>query len=313
MLSRRLLAVQAAGALALIVSALLAAPAAGASGTGCDQEFAGETCTVVADPPGKPGDDASDPGDAGESTRTCEYAGVEIDCDSDAGTWDSSRHCWVQLVTPQPEPGSSSVWEGHTDGAIYQCTPPNPRGVAGAFPGGTMYFWAADPPPRVVPGDLARQAVDSMNLTGATVGATPLDPDAPSVVGIQTWLWIDGADEHTWGPNTATASAGGVTVAATAQATKTVWKLGDGTTVTCRNEGTEWQRSLRNAEEDSPTCGHTYLRESGSQPGHAYTITATTYWEVDWSGGGQSGTITFSLTGPPRRMDVVELQALRTS
>lgn len=301
--------------LGLVIASLVGVPAsvAAAGGADCEITAAGRTCRVTVEEPGKSGDDDdADSSHAGTNARTCKYEGEEISCTSDLGVWDGSRHCWVQLAVPQEEPGSSSTWEGHTDGAIYQCTPPHARGSTGLFPGSTVYFWAADPPPRVVPVELARQAVDRMNLTGATVGATPLDPDAPGVVGIQTWLWINGADEHTWGPNTATASAGGVTVTATAQATKTVWKLGDGTTVTCRNPGTEWRRSLPGAKEDSPTCGHTYLRDSGSQPGHSYTIAATTHWTVDWSGGGQSGTITFTLTGPPRHMDVVELQALRT-
>ena len=43
-------------------------------------------------------------------------------------------------------------------------------------------------------------------------------------------------------------------------------------------------------------------------PGHR-TITATTYWNVDWSGAGQSGTITFDLTGS-RQITVVELHAM---
>jgi hypothetical protein len=101
-----------------------------------------------------------------------------------------------------------------------------------------------------------------------------------------------------------------VSVSATAKATKVVWDMGDGTKVTCRNPGTEWTPAKGDA--DSPTCGHTYLVDSGDQPDDAYTITATSHWKVDWSGAGQSGTITFTLTGPTRQLEVVELQALRT-
>jgi hypothetical protein len=215
-------------------------------------------------------------------------------------------------MSPQP-PTTDPIWKGNTDGTIYWATCPDTLGAAAS--GGNHAFWGptagtAGAPALINPADLADEAVDRMNLVGARVGATPLNQSSPGVVGIQTWLWIDGADEHSWGPNTATASSGGVSVSATAKATKVVWDVGDGTKVTCRNPGTEWTPAK--GEADSPTCGHTYLVDSGDQPEDAYTITATTHWKVDWSGAGQSGTITFTLTGPTRQLEVVELQALRT-
>jgi hypothetical protein len=216
-------------------------------------------------------------------------------------------------MSPQP-PASDAIWAGRTEGTIYWATCPDTIGAAAS--GGNHAFWApsagaAGAPALVNPADLAEEAIDSMNLIGAKVGATPLNPGAPGVVGIQTWLWIEGASPRTWGPNTATASSGGVTVTATAKATKVMWDMGDGTKVTCANKGTEWTPSKGDA--DSPPCGHTYLGDSGARPDDAYTITATTHWKVQWSGAGQSGTITFTLTGPARQLAVVELQALRTT
>ncbi len=35
----------------------------------------------------------------------------------------------------------------------------------------------------------------------------------------------------------------------------------------------------------SPTCGYTYTRQG------VYTVTATSYWEVAWTGMGRSGVI----------------------
>jgi hypothetical protein len=143
-----------------------------------------------------------------------------------------------------------------------------------------------------------------MELVAPRVGATPIPgPEAVSLIGLPTWLWIDGADAHSWGPITRTASAGGVTVTATAKVDRVVWDMGDGNTVTCRNKGTVWSRAL--GAGDSPTCGYRYTRRGPR------TITATTFWEVDWSGAGQSGTITFDMSGS-RDVNVVELRAVIT-
>jgi len=156
----------------------------------------------------------------------------------------------------------------------------------------------------VNPAQLGREAVDSMNLVAPTVGATPRPSAEPvSLIGLPTWLWIDSADEHSWGPITRTASAGGVTVTATAKVAKVAWDMGDGNTVTCTTKGTEWTPAKGTG--DSPTCGYRYTSRGER------TITATTFWEVDWSGAGQSGTITFAMSGT-RDVNVVELRAVIT-
>ena len=73
---------------------------------------------------------------------------------------------------------------------------------------------------------------------------------------------------------------------ATAQVQKVVWNMGDGAEVSC-GKGTKYEVSFDDAP--SPDCGHRY-----SAPG-TYTVTATSFWEADWSGAGQSGTISFTL------------------
>ena len=214
-------------------------------------------------------------------------------------------------MSPQP-PKDLGIWDGHTDGAIYWCEQPE-------LPGQTIghYIWLPDGAEgagaAIDPVVLAERAVEQMHLVAARAGATPLPENGTGIVGVQTWLWVANDGPASMGPISRTATAGVVSVTATAMVTQVSWDMGNGETVRCLSAGTVWTASRRDSEQDSPTCGYTYLRESGSQPGHAYAITATTHWTVDWSGAGQSGTITFSLTGPPRRMDVVELQALRTS
>jgi hypothetical protein len=130
-------------------------------------------------------------------------------------------------------------------------------------------------------------------------------------VGMQTWLWVADPDEHTVGPMTATASAGPVTVTATAELTEIAWDMGDGTDgVVCDGPGTPYDPALRVKE--SPTCGYTYARSSARQDDQAYTVTATSRWVVHWTGGGESGDIPLEFNRSVE-VRVGEIQALSTS
>ena len=90
------------------------------------------------------------------------------------------------------------------------------------------------------------------------------------------------------GPITRTASARGYTVTATAEVTKIVWNMGDGQSVTCTGPGTPYADSF--GKKSSPTCGHTYTRQG------RYTVSATSYWTVAWSGIGETGVIPIDFT-----------------
>lgn len=70
---------------------------------------------------------------------------------------------------------------------------------------------------------------------------------------------------------------------------RTVFAMGDGTTVTCART-TKWIKGNQPIGAASPTCGHTYL-----EPGD-YTVTATHHWALRWQGAGQSGTIPLTST-----------------
>ncbi|MEV7618402.1 ATP/GTP-binding protein [Streptomyces sp. NPDC089799] len=152
------------------------------------------------------------------------------------------------------------------------------------------YVWAnSDEVVTVDPAVLAQQAVDSMLLAGPKVAS----PRAAGTytVGVPMWLWVT-PSATTWGPNTASASAGGITVTATAKVSSISWRMGDGATVTCSGPGTAYApaRGLS----PSPDCGHLYRVPSSRQAGGKYQGTATTTWTVDWAvnGGGQSGQLT---------------------
>ena len=89
----------------------------------------------------------------------------------------------------------------------------------------------------------------------------------------------------------------------TARATKVIWRMGDGKSVTCQ-KGDPYRDA--NKVSASPSCGHRYTRQG------QYTVTATTAWEARWNGFGQSGTIAFNLVST-RQVTIGEIQVLVTN
>lgn len=194
--------------------------------------------------------------------------------------------CQVEKIE-QP-PANSGVWEGHDPkkGNFYwrTCDKDSDAETQGGM------FFAEDPPGKVTvdPAQLARQAMDEMTLLGPEI----VSPKAGGTytVGVPLWLRA-GAGETRWGPNTASASAGDVTVTATAKVSKVVWKMGDGKSVTCTTRGAAYKRGYGLAK--SPDCGHTYATTSARAAKQRFTITATATWNVEWevTGGGESGAL----------------------
>ncbi len=250
-------------------------------------------CIIIVRPPGDP-EDPGDPGNGGTEPVVVQKCinslgspPGEVPCSSDKGWWSNSQNAYCKPEAPQP-PLSDPAWEGHTTGQVYRCTRPIGPVVTGYI---EFLVWLATPPggappdPRV----LAQQAIARMNLRAINIGIVP-EPRAGSVgiIGMPTWMWAENPGATTWGPQTQSASAGGFTVTATAKAQRTVWTMGDGSTVACTAPGTVYAASY--GKRTSPTCGHTYTRQG------TYTVRATTYWVVTWAGIGQTGTIPLNFT-----------------
>ena len=222
------------------------------------------------------------------------------------GWWDDASSCYWLPMNPQPP--DSAIWAGHyPNGAVYAvtCLPSYPNSSNGGW------VWRPTPPPgyggtSVTAAQLAQQAVNRMALTGPAIEMS-IPADKFATVGVPVWLWT-AVSATTWGPNSATASVPGLSVTATAQARQILWDTGDGRSETCRNPGTPYYAG----GVTSPTCQHIYTRSSADQPDLAYTVTATTTWDVTWSGGGMSGalTVTRTSTGHVR---VGEVQVLITT
>lgn len=268
-------------------------------------------CTIWIEVPGNPGD-PGEPGDDGPkdtgSGSACYWDGTQqgvtkpppgpVPCTSDYGYWSNGYHCYIQILNPPPPAGDPN-WQGHEpgDGAVYQCYQPQTDLL--------IYVWSQDPPPGSgtgpTPRDVAKLAIDQMDLRAIDIGLAP-EPGGNNlgIVGMPVWMWAQNPGSHTYGPITATASAGGITVTAAARVLKITWDMGDGTKVVCASEGTPYKASY--GKTDSPDCGHTYETSSASKAGGAFTVTATSDWVVTWEGAGQTGTI--RLNGLQRTVQV---------
>lgn len=168
--------------------------------------------------------------------------------------------------------------------AVHMCMLPDGGGINIVVPAG-----AAAPPPPPDPAVLARQAIAQMGLHAIEIGIVP-EPRAGSVgiIGLPTWMWVADPGPSTTGPITRSVTERGFTVTATAKASRVVWRMGDGATVSCLGRGTPYKDSY--GRQSSPDCGHTYTRSG------RYTVQATSYWTVEWEGIGQTGEIPLDFT-----------------
>ena len=202
--------------------------------------------------------------------------------------------------------GSTVNHIGDEQGAFYNFATCRNNGLNGTrwIPTG-----GAAPPPD--PAVLAQNAWDQLQVPSPVVRTSP-PSGQDAVVNLPTWLWVD---DGTWDPVSQSAQAGGVTVTATAKATKVVWDLGDGTTVTCNGPGTPYVLGVSDPKAPSPDCGHTYNRSSEGRPGQRFRITATVTWTADYSvaGGTGGGTLPDLSASSATDLRVAEFQALNTS
>ena len=313
MLTRRALA----ASLTLVASGILVAITGGPSAAGvapsateviCDPHS--QTCIVVVSTPPNPGAPGSSSGDGspGQARVCVGLGGAVVSCYSESFGWfNDADGCYYRELAVQPD-ATNPIWEGHhPDGSIYAVT-------CGGLPfGGSAggWVWLPGPPPGfgdvgVTPAQMAQRAVDEMRLTGPAIHLT-IASDETGLVGVPVWLWTD-VTPTTWGPNSATASVPGLSVTAYAQATQIVWDMGDGHTRVCPGPGTPYTEGAV----ESPTCDFVYERSSAGQPGDAYPVSATTTWQVTWSGGGTSGSLTLTRTSTTT-VRIGELQVLVTS
>jgi hypothetical protein len=162
-------------------------------------------------------------------------------------------------------------------------------------------------PAAVDPAVLAQQASDRAPIPLPDVHLNPPE-GGEQVVNVVTWLWID---KSVWQPVSADASAGGVTVTATAVPESVTWNMGNGDTVNCAGPGTAYDPN-RPSSEQHTDCSYVYRHSSSSAPDGAFTASATITWHVTWTavgvaGGGDLGQASRTTTFAVR---VAEIQAV---
>ncbi len=228
--------------------------------------------------------------------------GGDYTCVPDLGCHSGDNPCYYKWAQPQPDP-SDPRWAGHTGGGFYvkTCVYVGDDYMAGL----SELVWFDNPPSGPSPAVLAARAVSQMQLRGPAIGSAPSSTGS-GLVGLPVWLWTEAGPQH-WGPISMTASVPGLSITATAQASKIDWDMGDGNTVTCTNPGTPYEARFGNSA--SSSCGYRYTRSSRNQPAGRYTITGTTTWHVEWSGGGVSGTQTLTLASTTT-LQINELQVV---
>lgn len=229
-----------------------------------------------------------------------------VPCSTQFGYWSNAYHCYLRAARPQP-PAGDPMWQGHDprDGRVFECFQPQ----TSMF----IYVWSQNPPPAAAAGptprQVAEQAVQRMNLSAIDIGIAPRPgPNSVGLVGMPVWMWVQNPSQRTYGPVTASASAGGITVAATARVLQITWDMGDGSKVVCAAAGTPYDPAYGRRE--SPDCGHVYLESSGDMPGGQFNVTATSDWVVSWSGAGQTGTIRLDGLTRSTQITIGEAQVL---
>ena len=311
MLTRNRWAAMAAAGV-LTASALVGATGAAAQATGttadgrCRAGSTGSSCLVEATVPGK-GQNAQPvlgrDGKAPKRANFCEINeplpgdSVPYRCDVN---YDPVNDCvWVNM-SPQPTPPAGKDPER---GAWEQCNPSD--GLTLGQPVKTRWMDST----QAGPGEIrqaAQTVVKEMQLKGIEIGMVPypVAENGTGAVGLPAWMWVGNPDDpQAWGPYTVSKDVNGIAVQATARPVHVTWDMGDGTQVVCDGPGTVYED--RFGKQESPDCGHTYMKMSNP----TYTVTAITAWSVEWTAQGQSGVIE-TLTRSSQDVRIGEFQAL---
>jgi hypothetical protein len=171
----------------------------------------------------------------------------------------------ARATPPRLDPVATPVLAGALVGRAAGRVPA-PAGAAGA--------------PAPAQAVLAQRAVSQLTLRPPSI---ELSSTRGAFVGVPLWLWIDRGPQ-TSGPTSAVATAGSSRVEATGRLVAVEWELGpSGARVTCTGPGTPW----RGQPGASPDCGYVYRERSlpDRTGGPArWTITATSVWQVGWTG-----------------------------
>ena len=153
---------------------------------------------------------------------------------------------------------------------------------------------------------IVRQAMARLPIPApdTQVGPDPsLNQWGIMAVGWPYWFWSDAPDKVA-----TTVTQDGITITITAARAWTDYDFGNGDTMRCTSH-TPWAKV--DGKRPSPDCGYTYT-QMNPIPNVGYTLTATSRWNVTWSGLGQTGTLVVTRS-EKRHMPVAEVHSLIVS
>lgn len=284
----------------------------------CDRNPATGQCTLIAGDEGRPPTTSvtTKPGSKKPGGSACVFKGQVVPCRTADGFFDAASGCYL---SPQDSPfglGLSMDPKDYPPGTkFYRCwvildvVNGKPEGIERATsvirpPGQTQTI-----DPRVA----AQRVVKTMTFVAPQLGLSPYVQSANQVgiVNVPIWMWVTDPGATTTGPQTKRAAIGGVAIEAIGTVDRIEWAMGAGESVSCKGSGTPFTRAMavgKSLKEiaSSPTCGYQYAKTSRCVKGGTFTVTATAYWNVHWTGGGMQGDIPldFSRSLPVRVTDL---------
>ncbi|MBI9114550.1 hypothetical protein [Sanguibacter suaedae] len=214
------------------------------------------------------------------------YDGYEAHKDDGEGRWFNS----VCDSRSRGDETPSETWDAIT--AISESTP-----LAVFVPAG------AEPPMPEVSVEVLRDvAADEMTLPDPVVGWNPRsETNDATVVGIDTWVWLE--DPVTELYVTATAGTNSATVTASFE-TMTL-SAPDTPPTTCTSPGTPWTDGARS------DCTIAFARSSANRPTRTTPLTITTGWATSWTANGtDQGPLDTQTTTGQADIPVAEIQVI---
>ncbi|MEU8223522.1 hypothetical protein [Kribbella sp. NPDC048915] len=247
------------------------------------------------------------PGAKKPGGSACIFEGQAVPCRTTYGFFDVRSGCYLfSLGFPrslEKSVGSASDYPPGTK--FYGCW--LILGVVEGKPVVQITMESVNRPPgeerTIDPRVAARRVVETMEFVAPGLGLSPYvqSADHVGIVNVPIWMWVTDPGPTTTGPQTKTATLGGVSITATGTVDRIEWSMGTGKTVTCKGSGTPFTRAMATGRSlkdmpSSPTCGFRYPKSSRCAKSGTYTVSATAYWTVHWTGGGMEGDIPLDFT-----------------
>jgi hypothetical protein len=179
-------------------------------------------------------------------------------------------------------------------------------------------FWVdngdtPDEPLALSPQVLAEYAYDELPVPGTEIA---MAPTGRSTVNLPTWVWLDRAK---FKKISVTASLPGTGLSATTTAEPVSLHIAPGTSdaetypasgdCSINADGSIGEPYAQGKADQTPPCGVTYLRSTGS--GDAYALKTTVTWKITWtSTNGEGGDLPDGTFGATQDVTVQEIQSV---